>query len=73
MKQGRDIVLEVLKTEGVTHIFGNPGTTELSLVDALLKAGSFEYVLALQEASAVGMAEGYARATGKPASWQSRL
>lgn len=67
MKQGRDIVLEVLKTEGVTHIFGNPGTTELSLVDALLKAGSFEYVLALQEASAVGMAEGYARATGKPA------
>lgn len=67
MKQGRDIVLEVLKSEGVTHIFGNPGTTELSLVDALLKSGDFKYVLALQEASAVGMAEGFARATNQPA------
>ena len=67
MKSGRDIVLDVLRTEGVEYVFGNPGTTELSLIDALLKSGEFKYALALQEASAVGMADGYARATNKPA------
>jgi len=67
MKLGRDIVLDVLRTEGVTHIFGNPGTTELSLIDALMRSGDFKYVLGLQEASVVGMAEGYARATNRPA------
>ena len=67
MKLGRDIVLDVLHSEGVTHIFGNPGTTELALIDALPKAGGFKYVLGLQEASVVGMADGYARATNQPA------
>jgi benzoylformate decarboxylase len=62
-------LLEVLRTEGVRHIFGNPGTTELPLIDALADAGDtdFHYVLALQEATAVGMADGYAQATGRPA------
>jgi len=67
MQKGRDIVLDILESEGVTHIFGNPGTTELSLVDALKKRDSIEYVLGLQEATVVGMAEGYARATNRPA------
>lgn len=66
-KRGRDIILDVLRSEGVTHIFGNPGTTELSLMDALLRCQGFKYVLALQEATAVAMAEGYARATNRPA------
>lgn len=64
---GRDAFLEVLRTEGVRHIFGNPGTTELPLVDALAGVDDIGYVLALQEATAVGMADGYAQATGRPA------
>ena len=63
----RDALLEVLRTEGVRHLFGNPGSTELPLIDALAAADDLHYVLALQEASAVGIAEGYAMATGRPA------
>ena len=64
---GRDALLEVLRSEGVTHLFGNPGTTELPLIDALASAEDLRYVLALQEATAVGMADGYAQVTGRPA------
>lgn len=62
-----DALLEILRSEGVEKIFGNPGTTELPLLDGLVKAPDIEYVLAVQEASAVAMADGYARATGRPA------
>jgi benzoylformate decarboxylase len=65
--EGRHILLEVLRSEGVRHVFGNPGSTELPLIDALAGADDLRYVLALQEATAAGMAEGYARATGRPA------
>ncbi|HZN14576.1 MAG TPA: thiamine pyrophosphate-binding protein [Acidimicrobiales bacterium] len=70
--RGRDVLLEVLRTEGVRHIFGNPGTTELPFIDALADNDSdgpadLHYVLALQEATAVGMADGYAQATRRPA------
>lgn len=60
-----DALLAILRDEGITKIFGNPGTTELPLLDALPQ--DIEYVLAVQEASAVAMADGYARATGRPA------
>ncbi len=60
------MLLEVLRTEGVRHLFGNPGTTELPLVDALAGAPDLHYVLALQEATVVGMADGYAQVTGRP-------
>src|SRR5436190_8189581 len=63
----RELLLDVLRSEGVRHIFGNPGSTELPLIDALATAGDLHYVLALQEATAVGMADGYAQATGRPA------
>lgn len=63
----REVLLEVLRTEGVSHVFGNPGSTELPLIDALAGADDLHYVLALQEATAVGIAEGYALATGRPA------
>jgi benzoylformate decarboxylase len=66
-RTGRDALLDVLRTEGVRHIFGNPGSTELPLMDALATADDLHYVLALQEATAVGMADGYAQATGRPA------
>lgn len=66
MLTGRQILLEVLASEGVKHIFGNPGTTELPLMDELAVRPEFEYVLALQENTAVGMADGYALVTGRP-------
>jgi benzoylformate decarboxylase len=59
-------MLDVLRDEGVTHVFGNPGSTEMSLMDALVDAPDLTYVLGLQEASAAGMADGYALATGRP-------
>ncbi len=67
MVLGRDVLLDVLRTEGVTHVFGNPGSTELPLIDALADADDIHYVLALQEATVVAMADGYAQATGRPA------
>lgn len=64
-RSGADILLEVLESEGVEYIFGNPGTTELPLIDALLRHDDIHYVLALQESSAVAIADGYAKASGK--------
>ena len=61
------MLLEVLRTEGVRELFGNPGSTELPLIDALAAADDLHYVLALQEATVVAMAEGYAQATRRPA------
>ena len=66
MTTGAGLLLEVLQSEGVVHIFGNPGTTELPLIDALAGVDDISYVLALQEATAVGMADGYAQVTGRP-------
>ena len=64
---GKHILMEMLKVEGVTCIFGNPGTTETPLMDALQDYRDVRYYLGLQEAVAVGMADGYARATRQPA------
>ncbi|MGI8865579.1 MAG: thiamine pyrophosphate-binding protein, partial [Rubrobacteraceae bacterium] len=55
----REVVLDLLRDLGMTTIFGNPGSTELPLLKDFPE--DFHYVLALQEASAVGMAEGYAQ------------
>ncbi|MFI1971993.1 thiamine pyrophosphate-binding protein [Streptomyces cinnamoneus] len=60
-------MLTILREEGVDRVFGNPGTTELPFLDALTDAEDIEYVLGVQEASVVAMADGYARATGRPA------
>ena len=65
-RRGAAIVLEVLRSEGARYVFGNPGTTELPLIDALFDAPDIRYVLALQEASAVAMADGYAQAACRP-------
>jgi benzoylformate decarboxylase len=66
-RRGADVLLEVLESEGVQYIFGNPGTTELPFMDALLGVTELQYILALQEASAVAMADGYAQAARRPA------
>ncbi len=65
-RSGADLLLEVLTTEGVRHIFGNPGTTELPLMDALSHQDAVQYVLGLHESVSVAMADGYAQATGRP-------
>jgi benzoylformate decarboxylase len=65
-RRGARLLLEILESEGVEYIFGNPGTTELPLIDALLETPAIRYILALQEASAVAMADGYAQAAHKP-------
>jgi len=62
---GKRAFLELLKQEGVDIIFGNPGTTELPLMDALAVDNEVRYVLGLQEAAVVGMADGYAQASGR--------
>ncbi|MGW6445270.1 thiamine pyrophosphate-binding protein [Lentzea sp. NPDC055074] len=61
-----DAMLDILRDEGVGKIFGNPGTSELPFVDALVGRPEFEFVLGLHEGSVVAMADGYARATGRP-------
>jgi benzoylformate decarboxylase len=61
---GKQACLEMLKQEGVTVMFGNPGTTELPLMDGLAREPGIHYVLALQEAVAIAMADGYAQASG---------
>ena len=62
---GKRAFLELLKQEGVEIIFGNPGTTELPLMDALAVDNELRYVLGLQEATVIGMADGYAQASGR--------
>ena len=63
---GKQAVLEMLKAEGVKHIFGNPGTSEAPLIDMLGDYPELQYFLTLQESVAMGMGESYARATEKP-------
>ncbi|WP_428491055.1 thiamine pyrophosphate-binding protein [Rhodopila sp.] len=65
MMPGKTALLELLKQEGVQMIFGNPGTTELPLMDALAAEHQIRYILALQEAPAMSMADGYAQASGQ--------
>jgi benzoylformate decarboxylase len=62
---GRSAFLALLKDEGVTHLFGNPGTTELPIMHALAEHPDLTYVLGLQEALVVAMADGFSRASGR--------
>src|SRR5256886_10668074 len=62
---GKRAFLDLLKQEGVEIIFGNPGTTELPLMDAFATENELRYVLGLQEAAVMAMADGYAQASGK--------
>ena len=64
---GKEALVRMLIAEGCDHIFGNPGTSETPMMDALQDFPEVRYIQALQEGTAVGMADGYARATGRPA------
>ncbi|HUO73183.1 MAG TPA: thiamine pyrophosphate-dependent enzyme [Solirubrobacteraceae bacterium] len=60
----RDAALDVMRRFGMTTIFGNPGSTEITFLTDL--PSDFEFVLALHEGSVVGIASGYALARGVP-------
>jgi benzoylformate decarboxylase len=61
----RDVSFDLFRARGLTTIFGNPGSTELPMLAEF--PGDFKYVLGLQEAVCVGMADGFAQASGRPA------
>lgn len=62
---GRQAFVDLLHSEGVTHLFGNPGTTELPIMQALPQRPELQFVLGLQESVVVAMADGFARASGR--------
>jgi benzoylformate decarboxylase len=62
---GRSAFLGLLEDEGITHLFGNPGTTELPIMHALPEHPGLAYVLGMQESVVVGMADGFGRASGR--------
>jgi benzoylformate decarboxylase len=61
----REATIELLRERGMTTLFGNPGSTELPMLSDF--PADFRYILGLQESVAVGIADGYAQATGRPA------
>lgn len=61
----REATFDLFRTHGMTTIFGNPGSTELPMLSEF--PADFRYVLGLQEAVAVGMADGFAQASGRTA------
>ena len=63
--RGRQILMESLIAQGVSYIFGNPGTTESPIIDSLLDYLQLNYIEALHEGVAVGAASYYAQASGK--------
>jgi benzoylformate decarboxylase len=64
---GKHALLEQLSADGVRYVFGNPGTTEQSFMDALQDHPALTFILGLHEGAVIGMADAYARAIGRPA------
>jgi benzoylformate decarboxylase len=62
---GKAAFLALLKQEGVRYLFGNPGTTELALMDQLAGEHELRYILGLAEVAVMAMADGYAQASGQ--------
>jgi benzoylformate decarboxylase len=62
---GRAAFLQLLVDEGVTHLFGNPGTTELAIMEVVPQFPQLKFVLGLQEATVMAMADGFCRASGR--------
>jgi benzoylformate decarboxylase len=63
--RGTQVLMESLVAHGVQHVFGNPGTTESPILDALLDYPQLRYVVALHEGVALGAASYYAQASGR--------
>jgi benzoylformate decarboxylase len=64
MSTVREATYEVLRSLGMTTIFGNPGSNELPFLDRL--PSDFRYILALHEGAGLAIADGYSQATGQP-------
>jgi benzoylformate decarboxylase len=64
-KSGAQALLQMLADAGVGYLFGNPGTTELPISDALVGQSRIRYILGLQEIPVMAMADGYAMASRK--------
>jgi benzoylformate decarboxylase len=67
LKTGKQAIIEQFLADGIRYMFGNPGTVEEGFLDVLEEYPDFQYIMALEEATAVAMADGYARKTKKPA------
>src|SRR5262249_3288522 len=61
---GKQAFLQILKQEGVEFMFGNPGTTELPLMDGLAREPGIRYILSLKESAPTARPAGYAQARG---------
>jgi len=62
---GRRAFLQLLVDEGISHLFGNPGTTELPIMEVVPEFPQLEFILGLQESVVMAMADGYCRASGR--------
>jgi benzoylformate decarboxylase len=65
VKTVHEVTYDLLRSLGLTTVFGNPGSTEQTFLKDF--PDDFTYVLGLQEASVLAMADGFAQCTGKPA------
>ena len=63
---GAEMIIRFLRDEGVKYIFGYPGGTALHIYDALFNEKDITHILVRHEQAAAHIADGYARATGKP-------
>jgi acetolactate synthase-1/2/3 large subunit len=66
LRTGGEWVVEVLRAEGVRHVFGLPGVHNLAIYDALISQRDITHILSRHEQGAAFMADGYARASGRP-------
>lgn len=64
---GGQLLFNAAHQYGITHVFGNPGTTEVNFMNALSQSPQMQFFLCLQEAVATGAADGFARIKGSPA------
>ncbi|MET3589509.1 acetolactate synthase-1/2/3 large subunit [Bartonella silvatica] len=62
---GAEMVVQALRDQGVTHIFGYPGGAVLPIFDVLYQQDEIQHILVRHEQAAGHAAEGYARSTGK--------
>jgi len=66
LRTGGQWVVDALAAEGVRHVFGIPGVHNLAIYDALIRQSAIRHILARHEQGAAFMADGYARASGRP-------
>ncbi|MEE4360910.1 MAG: acetolactate synthase 3 large subunit [Pseudomonadales bacterium] len=63
---GGEMLIRALQDEGVEYVFGYPGGAALHIYDAIFKQQAVQHILVRHEQAATHMADGYARATGRP-------